>query len=490
MRLGITRSAVLLFLGAGGLMGIRLNHPEHVILRRLASAPVASYEGCRDTAWGVEWQRVVGGENYRCCTGGIVPDGVQYGSSWCSDGRLVRVRNHSCAFRIGGATHQATAPIYGNIWYCDRTNGHGETCDDERDLTPIPGNAAVLVGVGRGLAPRGSRPSPNPTPSPVQSPTPSLVPGPAPTPSRPSSSLPLSRTASMDPPVAGSYTGTNMQTLLDANPRNSTFLSYGGMDSTTLDSTMANLRNQSEIMARNNRDLAPQIALEINHTNLSEFIRDIQDPDSEVRARVQALGRQVKDWGKRIYIRPFSEMNDGSEGATWELGNRSRGSNTAAQLAKAWVLLHDVLDQEGATNALYTFAPLAARSVGRRAEMAETLRQIPRGYIDAFGLNVYTRPLRHYGENSDRYVPFSELVQPWLAIQENSPHRGLPRMVPEMACSTQGSEAERARWIREAFQYGKEHSFKSMTYFNASEKWSLPEGGLGEQALKDSIAQF
>ena len=484
-------------------MGVHLNHPEHVILRQLASTPVAAYDGCRDTAWGVEWQRVVGGENYRCCTGGIVPDGVQYGSSWCSDGRLVRVRNHSCAFRIGAGTPQVSAPIYGNIWYCDRTNGHGETCDDDRGLTPIPGNAGVLVDVGRSLNSPGSRPSPSPTPSPVPSSLPTLspvrpapvapptpVPVLVPAPSRPTSSLPLSRTASMDPPVAGSYTATNMQELLDANPRNTTFLSYGGMDSTTLDATMYNLGNQAEIMARNGRDLAPQIALEINNTNLSEFIRDIQDPDSEVHARVQALGRQVKDWGKRVYIRPFSEMNDGSEGATWELGNRSRGTNTPAQLAKAWVLLHDVMDQEGATNALYTFAPLAARRVGRRAEMAETLNLIPRGYIDAFGLNVYTRPLSHYGENSERYVSFSELVQPWLAIQENSPHRGLPRMVPEMACSTQGSETERARWIKEAFQYGKEHGFKAMTYFNATAKWSLPEGGLGEQALKDSIAQF
>ena len=44
-------------------------------------------------------------------------------------------------------------------------------------------------------------------------------------------------------------------------------------------------------------------------------------------------------------------------------------------------------------NAVFVFSPLAAHGVQRDAEVLATLNAIPPGYIDAFGLNVYSRPM-------------------------------------------------------------------------------------------------
>jgi hypothetical protein len=226
---------------------------------------------------------------------------------------------------------------------------------------------------------------------------------------------------------------------------------------------------------------------------LAEFVKELGRPGSRVYENVRSLARTVaeyRDQGKWFFLRPFCEMNDATQGATWEFGHR-RFHNTAADLAAAWRRLRDVFDEEGASNALFIFSPLVAHGVHREAETLTALNLIPAGYIDAFGLNVYSRPMTAYGGSSADPISFESLAAPWLRLLEGSKHRGVPLAVPEMGVSNQATDSARAAWIRRAFQFARDHSFILVTYFNYRHRyWQINPGTLAGDALKSEIDQF
>ena len=267
-------------------------------------------------------------------------------------------------------------------------------------------------------------------------------------------------------------------------------LSYFKMDSMDANDLIRDLRIQVAIEAKSGREFFPQIALETEHLSLSAFTRELSRSGSPLERNARLLASEVaryRDRNKWFFIRPFSEMNDATLNTPWEFGN-ARYHNTPADLAAAWMLLRRVFDEEGATNALFIFSPLAANGVHRQAEVLDALNRIPVGGIDAFSMNLYSRPRSAYGGNGAEPIPFAELAHIWMNVLAHSRHKNIPLAIAEMGISSQASDAQRAKWLREAFQFGRNHHFVMMTYFNFPHRyWEIHPDTQAGRTLKEEI---
>lgn len=284
----------------------------------------------------------------------------------------------------------------------------------------------------------------------------------------------------------------HMADFLKSHPGSRTaILSYFKLDSTEVNGVVGALRSQAAVQEQMRHDFWPQIALETYGLSLSAFRQELSHPGSPVDWNVRTLAREIaryRNQSKWVFIRPFSEMNDATEDTPWEFGCREH-SNTPEDFAAAWKLLRDVFDEEGATNAIFIFSPLAAHSVHREKDVLAALNKIPVGYIDAFGMNVYSRPMSAFGGSSHVPIPFSQLVAPWLNVLASSRHRGIPLAVSEMGVSKQASDTQRAAWLRQAFAFAKKHHFVMLTYFNfAHPYWQVDEQTEAGDALFAEMA--
>jgi hypothetical protein len=286
----------------------------------------------------------------------------------------------------------------------------------------------------------------------------------------------------------------HMDEYLREYPRSRTaILSYLTLDTLDVDEVVKYLRWNASIQAHAGRDFWPQIALETRHVNLAEFRQEIARPGSRVNRSVHMLAREIASFRharKWFFIRPFSEMNDGTLENPWEFANPQQ-HNTPQDLAASWKLLREAFDAEGATNAIFIFSPLAAYSVHHEQEVLTAMNLIPVGYIDAYGLNVYSRPLTAYGGKSPDPIPFAKLVQPWLDLLAHSKHHGIPLTVSEMAVSNQAADARRAAWVRDAFEFIRSHRYIMATYFNFPHRyWYIDHGTLAGQALQAEMDRY
>ncbi len=251
---------------------------------------------------------------------------------------------------------------------------------------------------------------------------------------------------------------------------------YFKMDDPKGGELIRHLADQGRIQERMGRDFWPQIALETKNLSLAAFITELARPGTVTHENVRMLARTIaslRSGTQPVFVRPFSEMNDGTDFAPWEFATK-RFRNTPEQLATAWKLLHDTFEAEGATNAIFIFSPLAAYQVHHEAETKKALNLIPEGYIDAFGLNVYSRPMTAYGGSQRQPISFAELATPWLNLLADTRHRGIPLAVSEMAVSNQASDADRAEWLRNAFHFTRQHGYVLVTYFNYDHRyWTI-----------------
>lgn len=275
--------------------------------------------------------------------------------------------------------------------------------------------------------------------------------------------------------------------LKDYPASHTAVLSYLRLDTEEVFPVIRYMKTNAAIQARAGREFWPQVAIETSNLNLADFRRELSRQGSQIDISVRTLAYGIARFKARkkwFFIRPFSEMNDATESAPWEFGLKAR-RNTPADFAAAWKLLRDVFNEEGATNAIFIFSPLAANRVHGEKEVLEALNKIPVGYIDAFGLNVYARPRSAYSGTSPEPIPFTELVQPWLKVLASSKQRGLPLAVAEMGISNQAADADRAQWLRDAFTFARANNFVMITYFNYPHRyWKIDMHTLAGAALK------
>lgn len=286
----------------------------------------------------------------------------------------------------------------------------------------------------------------------------------------------------------------HMADYLKEHPGSRTaILSYLKMDSEDVYQVTANLRRNADLQERNGREFHPQIALETRALDLVSFYRELSQRGSQVDRCVRTLAREIalqRERNKYYFIRPFAEMNDGTTWAPWEFGNK-KYKNTPDRFASAWRLLRDTFDEEGATNAIFIFSPLAAYGVHHTEEVLATLNKIPAGYIDAFSLNLYSRPMTAYGGTSPTPVPFTQLAKPWMQLLAKSQHRGIPLAIAEMAVSNQASDAQRAIWLRDAFAFARANGFVMLTYFNFPHRyWQIHADTQAGEALRAEMNRY
>jgi hypothetical protein len=268
-------------------------------------------------------------------------------------------------------------------------------------------------------------------------------------------------------------------------------IAYIPIDSTAATGVVNTLEIQHRVQKQMAREFWPQIAIETDHMTLAEFRRQLDTRGSDLDYNVRQLAKGVaryRDASKWVFIRPFSEMNDGS--SPWQFATEGC-NNSPGDFAAAWNRLHEVFDEEGATNALFVFSPLAAQTVHHESDVLAALNRIPKGYIDAFGLNVYSRPANAYGRGSSEPYSFGNLVEPWLSVLAKSTHRGIPAVVCEMGISNQATTEQRSKWIHDAFKYARSHGFKMATYFNFKHvkrlDWVIGDGTVEEVALRSEL---
>ena len=303
------------------------------------------------------------------------------------------------------------------------------------------------------------------------------------------------RASHLGPLVIGMYKEMNHRELLDRYPGSRTsILSYVKLDIDAAKgdarSTVRQLKYEANDHERMKRDFWPQIALETQRLSLPTLRQELENSGSQVDDNLRTLARaiaQYRDKHKWFFIRPFSEMND--EEGSWEFANKQY-TNTPQDFAAVWKLLRDIFDEEGATNAIFIFSPLAAYHTHHEMEILKTLNLIPAGYIDAFGLNVYSRPLSAYGRGSAAPISFAELATPWIKLLASSKHHGIPLAVPEMGVSQEASDVNRSQWLRQAFVFARNHDFVMLTYFNVpgGVGWTVEDGSLAEETLREAMA--
>lgn len=304
----------------------------------------------------------------------------------------------------------------------------------------------------------------------------------------------ITRASQLSALAVGVGADMHFEDYMRLNPGSHTaILSYVRIDTEEVAELVQHIRINIATQTRLKREFWPQIALETRDLSLSEFTKQLSTHGSRIDINVRRLAAEIAKYRSRnkyFFLRPFSEMNDGTDANPWEFANKTH-KNNGTDLATAWKLLHDVFDQEGATNAIFIFSPLAANRVHNEQEVMVALDKIPVGYIDAFGLNVYSRPKSAYGGTSPEPFSFAELVQPWLKLAQTSRHRGIPLAVAEMGVSNQASDPLRAKWLREAFSFARAHGYVMLTYFNYPHPyWTILPNTEAGTTLKECMNQY
>lgn len=298
----------------------------------------------------------------------------------------------------------------------------------------------------------------------------------------------------------------NLSTAVADFPGSGAFLWYKGL------SADPNSLPESFFAAARAAKVIPQIGFESNSYDLPTMRRALASKGAlpgtgETDARTNACYKQLAAWAAYlkdkgpINFRPLSEMNDAS--GAWQMGKPENGPG---DFAAVWNGMHALFDELGAANLRWTFTPLGVYGNPRLGLVRQALKLIPRENIDNVGINPYS--MRSGGS----FESFKSLVDPWLKVFAQTGHAVRP-VISEMGVSNNpkshnvegnkdpdyvapGSDgyrrldAQRARWIHEAFAYAREKKFASVTYFDQQDTcWRLDKGSLAFMALQEEIAR-
>jgi hypothetical protein len=337
------------------------------------------------------------------------------------------------------------------------------------------------------------------------------VPSPAPGPPPPSRwNYPKKLTSGVF--IASGGPSDSLKRASQVFPGSGTFLYYKSIGADPQDLP------DSYFAAARAKKIIPQIGFESGNLTLPDLRKALAGkgtlPETTAQGKPiagnQALNKtygQLVAWADHlksqgpIIFRPLSEMNDAS--GAWEMG---RKGNTPADYAAVWNQMHDLFEARGATNLRWTFDVLAVQGKPPPglSKVNQALKAIPAKNIDNVGMNPYA--LQIGGEMES----FDSLVSPWLKLFKDTGHANAP-VVSEMGVSNNTAghnapegknpdqlkpgtaayakvDAQRAKWIHDAFAYARAHGFASVTYFTQMDThWRVDAGSLAYKALQEEI---
>jgi hypothetical protein len=293
------------------------------------------------------------------------------------------------------------------------------------------------------------------------------------------------------PAVAGLFTYYRPEKQRELFPESQTHLVYYDFD-----------REQGAMLRQLEADLARiqgrqgyvlQVGMQTRTRSLPELIRALKHPHHPVSMQLERLLQILDRSGVEVYLRPLSEMNDGS--APWEL-NFLRGGrvvNTTESFVRAWDLLAKRVRAKRSPSLKLLFSPMVNRQRYSIGEVREILLQIPPSQIDLFAPTVYSRPDFYFGGDAKSYDRAALLLEPWLRMLQSTPHADLPLAVAELGFFNAGLWQEQTRALDQAVSDLRARGFSYLLYFqagNAKRDWAIPAGVVSTGRLRAAIERF
>ena len=157
---------------------------------------------------------------------------------------------------------------------------------------------------------------------------------------------------------------------------------------------------------------------------------------------IRRWARELRDFGYPVLLRPMSEMN-----GNWSSWGGTVNGNQPADFIPAWRRMHDIFEQEGASNVLWVWAP---NRDGSHADAAYTFDTYYPGdeYVDYIGLCGY---------NWGTLYNFPWWISSWqrfdlvfgYSYDVMAPRTDKPFIIAETAAPEQGGS--KPGWITETF---------------------------------------
>ena len=188
---------------------------------------------------------------------------------------------------------------------------------------------------------------------------------------------------------------------------------------------------------------------------------------------IRNYARESAAWGKPMYMRFAHEMN--GDWYPWAAGVNG---NTSAEYVAAWRHIHDIFQQEGATNVRWVWAPNYAFS--GTTPFAELYPGD--AYVDWVGIDGY-----NWGGSG--WTSFADVFGPSYRTLAQMTNK--PMMIAETASAEAGGD--KAAWIRQAFLKDVPYNFpriKAVLWFsiNLERDWRVSSSPASLTAYKEVVS--
>ncbi len=151
---------------------------------------------------------------------------------------------------------------------------------------------------------------------------------------------------------------------------------------------------------------------------------------------IRAFARQVRAWGKPLYLRFAWEMN--GNWYAWGVNSVSNPQNTSADYVAMWRHVHGLFAAEGVTNVRWVWCPNVDN--GDTASIASLYPGD--AYVDYVGLDGY-----NWGTLQNQWRTFSQVFAASYAQVTTLTDK--PMMINEVG--SHEAPGDKARWITSAF---------------------------------------
>lgn len=193
--------------------------------------------------------------------------------------------------------------------------------------------------------------------------------------------------------------------------------------------------------------------------------------------KLRRWARQIKAFGKPVYFRPMCEMN-----GDWTSWAGNANGNAPSDFIPAWKHIYNIFQQEGASNAIFVWAP---NRDGDTSNAYKTYKTYYPGseYVDYIGINGYNWGTMYKTPTwTSSWQNFSQVFGPSYKIFTT--YTSKPIMIPEMASTDVGGS--KALWIKDAYWQIKANytRIKIVVWFNINKEtdWRIHNSSTSLQA--------
>lgn len=198
---------------------------------------------------------------------------------------------------------------------------------------------------------------------------------------------------------------------------------------------------------------------------------------------IHSWAKQLKQLGGPVMLRPLHEMN-----GTWYPWGGTVNGNTPAEYVEVWRRMHDIFEQEGATNVTWVWS-VNAESVPNTAENAYSSYYPGDAYVDWTAISGF-----NWGTSDPKKSGWRTWDQDYTTPLAYLATLGKPICLAEMASVEQGGN--KAAWIRDAYtQIPKHPQIKAVVYYDSLEErpantqdWQIDSSPASLDAFRAAIA--